>query len=291
LENQKKAYLYAALTVLLWSTVASAFKLTLRSLDFIQMLFLASAVSTAALFLILLVQGRWKDVMASSKSDLARSAALGLLNPFIYYLVLFKAYDVLPAQEAQPLNWTWPIMLVLLSAVLLKQRIGLKSIAAVMVSFAGVLVISTHGNILALRFSNALGAGLALSSSIVWALFWIYNVKDSRDEVLKLFLSFGFGSLYTLAAVILSPDRMHLSPAGMIGAAYIGLFEMGLTFVFWLRALKLSRTAAQVSNLVYLAPFLSLFFIAVIVGEEIRLSTVAGLVLIISGILIQRSKS
>jgi drug/metabolite transporter (DMT)-like permease len=291
LENQKKAYLYAALTVLLWSTVASAFKLTLRSLDFVQMLFLASAVSTAALFLILLVQGRWKDVMASSKSDLARSAALGLLNPFIYYLVLFKAYDVLPAQEAQPLNWTWPIMLVLLSAVLLKQRIGLKSIAAVMVSFAGVLVISTHGNILALRFSNALGAGLALSSSIVWALFWIYNVKDSRDEVLKLFLSFGFGSLYTLAAVILSPDRMHLSPAGMIGAAYIGLFEMGLTFVFWLRALKLSRTAAQVSNLVYLAPFLSLFFIAVIVGEEIRLSTVAGLVLIISGILIQRSKS
>jgi len=291
LENQTKAYLFAALTVLLWSTVASAFKLTLRSLSFIQMLFIASVVSTAALFLILLVQGKWNDLKASSKNDLVRSAGLGFLNPFIYYLVLFKAYAVLPAQEAQPLNWTWPIMLVLLSAVLLKQKIGLKSIFAIMVSFAGVLVISTQGNFQDLRFSNAFGAALALSSSIIWALFWIYNVKDSRDEVLKLFLSFGFGSLYTLAAVLLSPEGLHFSTAGTIGAAYIGLFEMGLTFVFWLKALKLSRTAAQVSNLVYLAPFISLFFIALIVGEEIRLSTISGLVLIISGILIQRSNA
>jgi len=291
LDNQTKAYIYAALTVLLWSTVASAFKLTLRSMGFIQMLFLASLVSTASLFLILLAQGKWNDLRASSRHDLVRSAALGFLNPFVYYLILFKAYDVLPTQEAQPLNWTWPIMLVLLSAVLLRQKIGPKSVLAVVVSFAGVLVISTQGNLLGLRFTNAFGAALALSSSIIWALFWIYNVKDARDEVLKLFLSFGFGSLYTLAALYFSSEDLQITAAGAIGAAYIGLFEMGLTFVFWLKALILSRTAAQVSNLVYLAPFISLFFISLIVGEEIRLSTVSGLVLIISGILIQRSNA
>jgi len=291
LDNQKKAYLYAAATVLLWSTVASAFKLTLRSLSFIQMLLIASLVSTAVLFLILLVQGKLSDVKASSRKDLARSAFLGLLNPFIYYLILFKAYDVLPAQEAQPLNWTWPIMLVLLSSVLLKQKIGLRSIFAILVSFMGVLVISTRGNLLDLSFTNPVGAALALSSSVVWALFWIYNVKDSRDETLKLFLSFGFGSLYILITMLLFFKTGPFDPVGMLGAAYIGLFEMGLTFVFWLKALKLSRTTAQVSNLVYLAPFISLFFIALIVGEEIRISTITGLILIISGIIIQRSKS
>lgn len=290
MDNQKKAYLYAALTVLLWSTVASAFKLTLRSLDYIQMLLVASVVSTAALFLVVLAQGKWRAIRESSVNELLRSAALGFLNPFIYYLVLFKAYDVLPAQEAQPLNWTWPIMLVLLSSVLLKQRIGLKSIGAILVSFAGVLVISTQGNLLGLSFTHPFGAALALSSSIVWALFWIYNVKDTRDEALKLFLSFGFGSLYILAAYLVFSRAGGFGPAGIAGAAYIGLFEMGLTFVFWLKALKLSRTTAQVSNMVYLAPFISLFFIALIVGEQIRFSTVAGLALIICGILIQRSK-
>lgn len=289
MDNQKKAYLYAALTVLLWSTVASAFKLTLRSLSFVQMLLIASLVSTAALLLILLAQGKWSDVKASSINDLSRSAVLGFLNPFVYYLVLFKAYDVLPAQEAQPLNWTWPIMLVLLSSILLKQKIGLKSICAILVSFAGVLVISTQGDLPGLSFTNPFGAALALSSSIVWALFWIYNVKDTRDEVLKLFLSFGFGSLYIMIVYLAFFRAEGFEPAGLLGAAYIGLFEMGLTFVFWLKALKLSRTTAQVSNMVYLAPFISLFFIAVIVGEQIRFSTITGLALIISGIIIQRS--
>ncbi len=291
MDNQKKAYLYAALTVLLWSTVASAFKLTLRSLNFIQMLLIASLVSTAALFLILLAQGKWSDIKSSSMKDLVRSAVLGFLNPFVYYLVLFKAYDVLPAQEAQPLNWTWPIMLVLLSAVLLKQKIGLKSICAILVSFAGVLVISTQGNLPGLSFTNPCGAALALSSSVVWALFWIYNVKDTRDEALKLFLSFGFGVFYIMVVYLIFFRTGKFEPVGILGAAYIGLFEMGLTFVFWLKALKLSRTTAQVSNMVYLAPFISLFFIALIVGEQIRSSTIAGLALIISGIWIQRSKS
>ena len=43
---------------------------------------------------------------------------------------------------------------------------------------------------------------------------------------------------------------------------------MGVTFVLWMRALSLSRTTAQVSNLVYLAPFLSLVLINVIVGRR-----------------------
>ncbi len=289
MNDQNKAYLYAGLTVLLWSTVASAFKITLRHMGFIQMLLVASVVSMGALFIILLAQGKWGQLRSQTGPGLARSALLGFLNPFVYYLILFKAYDLLPAQEAQPLNWTWPIMVVILSVIILKQRIGIKDVLAILISFSGVLVISTRGDLLGLQFSNPVGAGLAISSSLVWASFWIFNVKDARDEVVKLFLSFTFGSAYILAACLLYPQPWRLSSAGLLGGAYIGLFEMGLTFVFWLKALRLSRTTAQVTNLVYLAPFISLFFISMIVGEEIRMSTVTGLVLIISGILIQRS--
>ena len=63
---------------------------------------------------------------------------------------------------------------------------------------------------------------------------------------------------------------------------------MGITFVLWMRALSLSRTTAQVSNLVFLSPFVSLALIAVIVGETILLSSVIGLVFIIGGIVIRR---
>ena len=66
---------------------------------------------------------------------------------------------------------------------------------------------------------------------------------------------------------------------------------MGITFVTWLKALQLSRTTAQVSNLVYAAPFLSLFLIHFIVGEEILPSTVLGLVLIVTGVIVQQCAS
>ena len=288
MERQTKAYLYAAATVMLWSTVASAFKLTLGHLGFLEMLLGASVVSLAALLVIVVAQGKLAVIVNSSAQEVARSAALGFLNPFLYYVILFKAYSLLPAQEAQPLNWTWPIMLVLLSIAILKQPIRWVSVLAIVVSFSGVFVISTRGDVLSFRFTNLPGALLALGSSVIWALFWIYNVKDRRDEVVKLFLNFVFGSVFTLAAVLLFGD-LRVPPAeGLLGVAWIGLFEMGITFVTWLKALQLSRTTAQVSNLVYAAPFLSLFLIHFVVGEEILPSTVIGLVLIVAGVIVQQ---
>ncbi len=244
-----------------------------------------------ALFLILVAQGKLSVIGACSGAEIARSAALGFLNPFLYYVILFKAYSLLPAQEAQPLNWTWPIMLVLLSIAILKQPIRWVSVLAIVISFTGVLVISTHGDVLGLRFTNLPGALLALGSSVIWALFWIYNVKDRRDEIVKLFLNFVFGTIFTLAAVLLFSEIRVPPAAGILGVIWVGLFEMGITFVTWIKALQLSRTTAQVSNLVYAAPFLSLFFIHFIVGEEILPSTVAGLVLIVAGIIVQQYAS
>jgi drug/metabolite transporter (DMT)-like permease len=291
MENQTKAYLYAGATVLLWSTVASAFKITLRHLSFIEMLLWASAVSTAALFLILAAQGRLAVIGTYSRAEIARSAALGFLNPFLYYVILFKAYSLLPAQEAQPLNWTWPIMLVLLSIVILRQPIRWQNVLAIVISFSGVLTISTRGDILGFRFTNLPGALLALGSSVIWALFWIYNVKDRRDEIVKLFLNFVFGLIFTLVTVILFAELRVPPVAGVVGILWVGLFEMGITFITWLKALQLSRTTAQVSNLVYASPFLSLFLIHFIVGEEILPSTVAGLALIVAGVIFQQFAS
>jgi hypothetical protein len=54
-------------------------------------------------------------------------------------------------------------------------------------------------------------------------------------------------------------------------------FEMEITFVLWLTALRLSKTTTQVSNLIYLTPFLALPFISIFIGESILTSTVIGL--------------
>jgi drug/metabolite transporter (DMT)-like permease len=288
MEKQKRAYLCAGAAVLFWATSASAFKISLGHIDVFSLLFYASATSTVAFFVYILISNKLKLLRSLSARDYAYSVFLGFLNPFLYYSVLFKAYSLLPAQEAQPLNFIWPITLVLLSIPLLKQRIRPKDILASFISFAGVFVISTRGNIFGFRSTNVTGVCLATGSSVVWALFWIYNVRDKRDEVVRLFLNFVFGSVLTflLMAVL---EGVHVpNPSGLFGAVYIGLFEMGITFLLWLRALKLSKTTAYVTNLIYMVPFLSLILIHFTVGEKILPSTITGLVLIVGGIVLQR---
>lgn len=286
--NQKKAYIYAIIVVLIWSTVASAFKISLRYLNFFQLLFFASITSLIVLFIIIVLQNKTRLLKTFSRRDFIHSALLGFLNPFLYYIVLFKAYSLLSAQRAVALNYTWPIMIVVLSIPLLKQSIRFKGIVAIFISYIGALIISTEGNVLELEFTNVPGVLLALGSAVIWALFWINNVKDKRDEVIKLFLNFAFGFIFIVITGLVTSKIFIPDIRGFIGAIYVGVFEMGITFVLWLKALKLSRTTAQVSNLIYLAPFLSLFIINMIVGEKILFSTIMGLILIVAGIIIQQ---
>ena len=289
MRNQTKAYAYALTTVLLWSTVASAFKLSLRHVDHFQLLLYASAVSILVLSVILVAQGRWRLVWSYSGRQYAQSLALGLLNPFLYYLILFKAYDLLPAQEAQPLNYTWALTLAFLSVPLLGQRLGVRDVLAGLVSYSGVVVISVRGDASGLRFSDPLGVALALGSTVIWALYWIYNTKDQRDPVAGLWLNFVLGFPFVAAACWLFSDLWVVSRPGLLGAVYVGTFEMGVTFVCWLMALRLAANTAQVGYLIFISPFLSLVFINLLVGEVIRLTTFAGLGLIVAGLVVQHT--
>ncbi|MGE4291887.1 MAG: DMT family transporter [Desulfovibrio sp.] len=289
MHDQKKAYAFGLATVLLWSTVATAFKLSLAAMRPEQLLFYAGAVSTLTLAGILAARGGLRRALHCSPSEWLRSLALGALNPFLYYLILFKAYDLLPAQEAQPLNYTWAITLALLSIPLLGQRISRFDLLAVLVSYAGVVLISTHGDPLAMRFSDPLGVALALLSTVVWALYWIFNTRETREPVAALFLNFLLGMPLVALWCAATSGFAVADPFGLLGAAYVGLFEMGITFVLWLTALKYSENTAKVGNLIFLSPFLSLVFIHFLLGEEILPSTFAGLALIVAGLLLQRA--
>ena len=285
--NQRKAYLFALTAVLCWSTVASAFKLALQYLDVYQLLLYASFTTIVVLFTILAAQKKLGLIRRFSTMDYLKAAILGLMNPFLYYIVLFNAYSLLPAQLALPLNYTWPIMLVLLSIPLLKQRIKPLTVMAVIISFAGVVIISTRGNLSTFEFVNPGGVALALGSSVIWGLYWIFNMKEGGHTLARLLIIFCFGFVYILIATLIFSNPLAIDVRGLAGAVYVGLFEMGVTFVFWLKALEYSSNTAKVSVLIYLSPFLSLIWIHFLVGEKIYPSTIIGLGVIIGGILVQ----
>ena len=289
MKQQKKAYLLALIAILFWSTMSSAFKITLGFISFEQLLFWSTLMGIFTLFIILIFQKQFNKELLKPTS-LINSAVMGFFNPFLYYLVLFKAYDLLEAQVAGVLNYSWPIVLVILSVIFLKQKIPIYSFLALLISFAGIIIIGTKGDPLQMKFDEPLGVGLALLSALFWGIYWTLNLKDKkRSSQVKIFFNLIFGLIYLLIYLWIKNIAIILpSWQAIMGAVYIGLFELSITFVIWLTALKLSSNTAKVSNLVYLSPVIALFWIWLTVGEKIHLSTIAGLFFIVGGILIQQ---
>lgn len=287
-KNQTLAYKYALVSVFLWSTVATAFKIALSYLSVLELLFYASLSSLFILGVIVVFQKKTYQVVLHVRKQPFIILLLGAINPFIYYFVLFKAYEILPAQEAQAINYTWALMFAYLSAVFLKHKLSKIDVIAGFICYFGVLIIATKGEPFSLHFSNIFGVFLALLSTVLWSMYWIINSKSKADAVVGLFCNFFIGVIF-IALYCLFFEPLHLpSFKAIFASMYVGFFEMGITFVFWLKAVKLSLSISKISNLIFLSPFLSLVFIYFFVGEKILLSTIVALILIIFGLVLQQ---
>ena len=287
-KSQNKAYLFSGIAIFFWSTVASAFKLSLEHLEPIQLVLYSTLFSIFILFIIVIGQGKIKLIKAFSSSDLIRCAILGLLNPCLYYIILFKGYDALPAQEAMVINFSWPVMMVILSIPILKQTIDIKSFLSIILCYIGVIAIATGGEFFSLSFNSPEGVFYMLFSTVIWSLFWLFNTKNKNDPLVSIFLIFLFSTPFILLVVYFTNSFAIPSIEGLMGSLYIGLFEMGISVVLWQSALKISTTVSRVASLVFITPFLSLVVLYIVLGEKILASTFFGLILICAGLILQK---
>lgn len=280
-----KAVTLASIAVLSWSTVATSFKIALRELSVYEMLLVSSITALLIFTVWLTVRGEWKELKRLSFHNWMQMALLGLINPVAYYLILFKSYSLLPAQIAQPINYIWPIALLILIAAINRRPIPLRKYIGMFVSLGGLTIISMGGRSIEGTLSTS-GITLGVISAILWAIYWLLNdrIKESVSESVSLFLGFLFGSAYLCIGTLIQPVNVP-SIAGIMSGAYIGVFEMGIPFLCFGVAIRITPNPALINQMCYLAPFLSLFFISMILGEPIMPTTYIGLALIISGIL------
>jgi drug/metabolite transporter (DMT)-like permease len=273
--------IWVILSVLSWSSVASACKWTLQHIDSSWMLFFSSLTSALVLFLLLLFHPscsirqkfKWKYLF------------MGFLNPFLYYFILFEAYRLSPAQEALVLNYTWGILLALLSAVYFRKALKWNSLLGMLISFLGVYLVISKGSFLLPTWS--LGNALALISAGVWAVYWVLNMKEEKLPLPVLFVQFASASLLALLFnLTVFPIPGSFDIKGLAGSVYLGVFEMSLPFFWWLLALRRSTHTSQTIHWIYVSPILSMVWISMFLREPIQLYSWLGLILVLLGILL-----
>ena len=286
--SNQRALIYALTAVGLWSTMATAFKWALEFNTPMALITLAATVSWCFFGVRLIVAGRLKSMREMKSALVLRCLLLGLLNPAFYYWILFTAYDLLPAQDAMAINYTWGLTLPLVASLFSRTLPTKYETGLALLSYLGILVIATNGNLGRLELDQPAGVALALFSTVIWGLSWVVNSRlvdaNNIDPELALFLNFSAALPVLWIITGLTGQWPSVSMGSLLGGLYVGCFEMGIAFVLWMNAMRLTDNPLRISSLIFLAPPLSLLLIGTVLNETIAVSTLIGLVIILVGL-------
>ena len=268
--------------------MATAFKWALEFNTPMALITLAASVSWCFFGVRVIGADSLKSMREMKSALVICCLLLGLLNPTFYYWILFTAYDLLPAQDAMAINYTWGLTLPLVASLFSRTLPTKYETGLALLSYLGILVIATNGNLGSLEFDQPTGVALALFSTVIWGLSWVVNSRivdvNNIDPELALFLNFSAALPVLWIVTGLTGQLPSVSMGSLLGGLYVGLFEMGIAFVLWMNAMRLTDNPLRISSLIFLAPPLSLLLIGTVLNETIAGSTLIGLVVILVGL-------
>ena len=282
----RKEYIYAIISVLLWSTTATVSKLLLGSLDSMQILLLSSLFSFLFLLIINCFNGSIKEIKKYKPKDYLIIFALGVIGIFLYDLFFYLGINAMQASQAFIINYLWPIMTVLFACIILKEKFTIRKIIAIIISFIGVIIVSSNGNLLSIEKSSLMGTIYCLLAALLYGLFSALNKKQNYNKYTSMMLFYFNSTIISLIYVIATKRFFVPELSQTLGLLWIGIFTSAVAYTSWALALAKGDTA-RISNIAYLTPFISLVWTGIVLKEKISFYSVLGLVIIVLGIFIQ----
>ena len=282
----KKSYFYAFVSVFFWSTTTSVSKLLLHSITTMQMMAVSSAFAAAFLLLVNLGKGNLGQLKTYRLKDWLTLAAVGFMGMFLYRVLLFFGVERLLASQAMIVNYLWPIMAVLAGCVLLKEKLTVRKAVAVLMSFLGVIIVTTGGNAAGLTGSDLAGTLYCAVAAVFYGLFVVINKRLKYDSFVSMMLYNTVAALCAILGTFVEGTALLLTLPQNLGLVWVGVCNTAIGFVAWDLAMKTGDTA-RVANIAYITPFLSLVVAYFLLGDPITLWSVGGLAVIVAGIFLQ----
>jgi drug/metabolite transporter (DMT)-like permease len=195
-----------------------------------------------------------------------------------------------PTAKAALITYTWPVMFILISDLMLRRRLSWTALTGAAIAFGGTVVVLDPQSFQGALSGHGAGYALALASGVCWALYSVISqmAPVSITPVLPaLFLTAAAGAAGADGLTGGSVESISL-PAVTAGVV-LGLGPYGLAMAAWDLALRVGSTAV-VGTLAYLVPILAAVFMVLAGISELdwRLP-VAGL-MVVAGCFVASSR-
>jgi len=273
--ESSKGTIYALLAVAMFATLGTGFKLAVTRMDSYSVVVWMGIWATSALFLFLLREGRVRSIAAEFLQRPLFFPLTGTIGLGVQQILCLRTYELIPASQAVILHYTYPLMMLLLSRLLFREKTGWRALCCVVLGFAGVCVLVVSGGGLGdVRLST--GVAVALATAFSFALFCVLIMHASFPVTAGMFLFNLFGLVFLLCLLPFYPMQWAVPFTDMLLLAYLGVFPTAVAFILWNKALRMIP-AGRSSNCALMVPILSLVFISLLLKERITLMQAFGM--------------
>ena len=282
-----KKYIFAGATVLIWSTLAAMVKVLLGDMPNLQMLAISSVFAFVFLLILNLANGSMKLMKQYTMKDYLKMAGLGFLGLFVYSALYYYGIGQLTSQQACILNYLWPIMLVIFSCIILREKMTVMKGVAMVCSFIGIIILTVGMDGTAGSGNVAAGVTSCIIAAACYGLFSVLNKKADYNQNIAMMIIWLTTAVCSAALGVCTEQWVPIRGAQWLGLLWLGVVVDAVAYLLWALALNEAENTATIANLAYLTPFLSLIVSAIFIKEKVDITAVVALVFIIGGIQMQ----
>ncbi|MGW4407037.1 EamA family transporter [Nonomuraea sp. NPDC004702] len=214
-----------------------------------------------------------------------RALVLGALNIGLFFALLFVGAYRLPGGVAATVGAIQPLLVALLSAGLLGERLTWRVALAAAAGVAGVslLVLRADARLDLLGVAAALGGAVVMAVGVVLSKRW----KSPAPLLATTGWQLTAGGLLLAPVTFLveGPPPAHLSGENLAGYAYLAIIGSALAYTLWFRGIR-ELSATKVTFLGLLSPVVATALGWLVLGQRLTLAQVAGAVIVLAALLV-----
>lgn len=283
-------HLSALITIIIWGTTFISTKILLTDFKPIEILFFRFVLGFLALFVIYP-----KRIKNTTKKQELIFASAGLCGITLYYLLENIALTYTTASNVGVIISVSPLFIAILSGIISKESTKLNSsfFIGFAVAMAGIYIISFGTS----KFEmNPAGDILAVIAAIIWAVYSLLSKKISSfgfNTIQNTRRIFTYGILFMIPLLFVFDFKLDLAKFtdtdNLVNLIFLGLGASALCFVTWNFSVK-RLGAVKTGIYIYTVPLITVATSAIILKEQFKLSSIIGIALILSGLLLSEIK-
>ncbi|EJD6615154.1 DMT family transporter [Providencia rettgeri] len=283
--RQYNYLMFALACVLIWSFIPIVSRLGQAGMDSFQFLFWSNLISAISVVIVALGSGyKVSKLFILPRNTIKKVFILGFLD-CLFYLLLYYGYSIENGIAVLVIQYSWPLIIILLSVVLLKDKLAGRQIVGIIIGFIAVIITFTKGQITQLHVENPTALLLVFSGAFCFALMSVFSRQYSIDPYISTVWLFIFSTLTSLVLLLLFSEVQLPSKAAFWPTLINGILINGVSYILWFKAMNTGHSA-KIASVVFLSPVLSVLWLVLILSDPFEIAYIIGVLLvIISGVL------